>query len=73
MRFIRLWQHSCSQVEKAWKSTIQKSGTFLVVAGRMNEGWHFMSQTRLNHGTVLLAGGYSNNDQGTTLTWIYRP
>jgi hypothetical protein len=32
-----------------------------------------MSETRLKDGTVLLAGGYPNNDQCTGETWIYRP
>jgi hypothetical protein len=48
-------------------------GNFLVASGRMNDAWHFMSETRLKDGGVLLAGGYPNNDQATTQTWIYRP
>jgi hypothetical protein len=32
-----------------------------------------MTETRLNDGRVLLAGGYPNNDQATSQTWIYRP
>ena len=27
--------------------------------------WHFMTETRLEDGTVLLAGGYPNNDRAT--------
>jgi WD40 repeat protein len=50
-----------------------KSGKFVVASGQMNDAWHFMSETRLNDGRVLLAGGYPNNDQGTAQTWIYRP
>jgi hypothetical protein len=49
------------------------SGKFLVVAGQMNDSRHFMSATRLRDGSVLLAGGYPNNDQATAQTWIYRP
>jgi hypothetical protein len=48
-------------------------GAFLPVPGDMSEAWHFMTETCLKDGTVLLAGGYANNDQGTSNTWIYRP
>jgi hypothetical protein len=49
------------------------SGRFLVAAGQMNEPWHFMSETKLRDGSVLLAGGYPNGDQTTAQTWLYRP
>jgi len=49
------------------------SGKFFVVSGQMNDKWHYMTETRLRDGSVLLAGGYANNDQGTAQTWIYRP
>lgn len=49
------------------------SGKFIVASGQMNDAWHFMTETRLNDGRVLLAGGYPNNDQATSQTWIYRP
>jgi hypothetical protein len=49
------------------------SGKFLVAAGRMNDKWHYLSETELRDGSVLLAGGYPNGDQATALTWIYRP
>jgi Kelch motif/Galactose oxidase, central domain len=49
------------------------SGQFLVAAGQMNDARHFMSETKLKDGRVLLAGGYPNNDQATAQTWIYRP
>jgi len=49
------------------------SGKFLVAAGQMNDARHFMSETRLTDGSVLLAGGYPNNDQTTAQAWIYRP
>jgi Galactose oxidase, central domain/Kelch motif len=49
------------------------SGKFMVATGQMNEPWHFMSETKLRDGSVLLAGGYPNGPQATTKTWIYRP
>lgn len=49
------------------------SGRFIPVAGQMNDKWHYMSETRLKDGSVLLAGGYPNSDQTTSQTWIYRP
>jgi len=49
------------------------SGKFLVVAGQMNDKWHYMSETKLRDGSVLLAGGYPNSDQATAQAWIYRP
>lgn len=50
-----------------------KSGSFLVASGQMNDARHFMTETRLRDGRVLLAGGYPDSDQGTTQTWMYRP
>lgn len=47
------------------------SGKFLIAAGQMNDARHFMTETKLRDGSVLLAGGYPHNDQGTTETWIY--
>jgi hypothetical protein len=49
------------------------SGKFLVAAGQMNDRWHFLSETRLRDGSVLLAGGYPNDPSATAQTWIYRP
>lgn len=49
------------------------SGKFAVVAGQMNDKWHYMSETRLRDGSALLAGGYPNSDQATAQTWLYRP
>jgi hypothetical protein len=49
------------------------SGRFLIAAGQMMDARHFMTETKLKDGSVLLAGGYPNNDQGTTETWIYHP
>jgi hypothetical protein len=49
------------------------SGKFLLAAGQLNEPWHFMTETKLRDGSVLLAGGYPNNAGATARTWIYRP
>lgn len=49
------------------------SGKFLVAPGQMNDSWHYLSETKLRDGRVLLAGGYPNSDQATAQTWIYRP
>ena len=50
-----------------------ESGTFKTVPGTMSDKWHYMSETLLKDGSVLLAGGYPNNDRATSETWIYRP
>lgn len=49
------------------------SGKFLAAAGELNDAWHYMSETRLKDGRVLLAGGYPNSDRATAQTWIYKP
>jgi hypothetical protein len=49
------------------------TGKFSIVAGQMNQKWHYMSETGLRDGSVLMAGGYANDDLGTAQTWIYRP
>ena len=49
------------------------TGKFLIASGQLSDSWHFMTETRLQDGTVLLAGGYPDNDQATAQTWIYRP
>jgi len=50
-----------------------QSGKFLVAAGQMSNPWHFLSETKLRDGRVLLAGGYANDPEATTQAWIYRP
>lgn len=49
------------------------TGKFLVASGQLSDAWHFMTETRLKDGRVLLTGGYPNNDRATTEAWIYRP
>ncbi|HUA15452.1 MAG TPA: kelch repeat-containing protein [Verrucomicrobiae bacterium] len=49
------------------------TGRFLLASGQLSDSWHFMSETRLKDGRILLAGGYADNDQATSQTWIYRP
>jgi len=46
---------------------------FIFATGDMDKPWHFMSETRLQDGRVLLAGGYANDPEATAQTWIYRP
>ena len=50
-----------------------KTGKFSVAGGELNDAWHYMSETRLRDGRVLLAGGYANNDQASAQTWMYVP
>jgi hypothetical protein len=49
------------------------SNKFLLASGQMNDARHLMTETRLEDGTVLLAGGYPDNPEATAQTWIYRP
>ena len=49
------------------------SGNFLLASGQITDVWHFMTETKLKDGSVLLAGGYPNNDRATAEAWIYRP
>jgi hypothetical protein len=49
------------------------SGKFLIAAGEMNDAWHYITETKLRDGNVLLTGGYPDNDHTTAETWIYRP
>jgi len=49
------------------------SGKFAVASGQMSDARHYMSETRLGDGSVLLAGGYPNNDRASAETWIFRP
>lgn len=49
------------------------TGKFLVASGQLSDSWHYLSETKLADGSVLLAGGYPNNDRGSSQAWIYRP
>jgi hypothetical protein len=49
------------------------SAKFFVASGQLSNSWHFMTETKLQDGSVLLAGGYPNNDRATAEAWIYRP
>lgn len=49
------------------------SCNFLLASGEISNAWHFMTETKLEDGSVLLAGGYANNDRATAEAWIYRP
>jgi WD40 repeat protein len=50
-----------------------KTGTFSFAGGELGDAWHFMSETRLRDGRVLMAGGYANDDKATAQTWMYVP
>lgn len=50
-----------------------ESGKFFEASGEISDVWHFMTETRLKDGRVLLAGGYANDDKATTQAWVYRP
>ncbi len=51
----------------------ERAGTFFLVAGDTGEARHYMTETLLSDGRVLLTGGYANNPEATAQTWIYRP
>jgi hypothetical protein len=51
----------------------ENTGTFSLADGELGDAWHFMSETRLRDGRVLMAGGYANDDKATTQTWMYVP
>ena len=46
---------------------------FLIATGQIDTARHFMTATKLNDGSVLLAGGYPDNDRATNATWIFHP
>lgn len=47
-------------------------GKFLAVAARLPDARHFMAETELADGAVLLTGGYPDNDQSTAAAYVYR-
>jgi hypothetical protein len=50
-----------------------RASKFVVVSGQLSDDWHFMTETPLKDGRVLLAGGYADDDRGTAQTWLYQP
>jgi hypothetical protein len=50
-----------------------RDGKFAIVPGDMGDARHYMSETLLSDGRVLLAGGYASSPDATAQTWIYRP
>ena len=50
-----------------------ENGKFAAANGQMSDAWHYLTETRLKDGSVLLTGGYANNDHATAQTWIYKP
>jgi hypothetical protein len=50
-----------------------KTGRFSLADGELGDAWHYMSETRLRDGRVLMTGGYANNDQATAQSWMYVP
>jgi hypothetical protein len=49
------------------------SRKFLVAAGQIDAARHFLTATKLKDDSVLLAGGYPDNDRATNETWTYQP
>jgi galactose oxidase-like protein len=49
------------------------TGKFLQAAGELSQPWHFITETKLHDGSVLMAGGYANDDHATEQAWTYRP
>lgn len=50
-----------------------RNAKFVVASGQLSNDWHFMSETRLKDGRVLLAGGYPDDDRATAEAWIFKP
>ncbi len=46
---------------------------FVIATGEISAPRHYMTETKLPNGTVLLTGGYPNNDQATAETWLFIP
>jgi hypothetical protein len=51
----------------------ERTGKFAVAAGDTGDSRHYMSETLLSDGRVLLAGGYAYTPEATAQTWIYKP
>ena len=48
-----------------------KTGRFLETNGAIDGPRHYMSETLLKNGDVLLAGGYTNSDLATSQAWLF--
>ena len=51
----------------------ERTGKFAVANGDTGDARHYMSETLLGDGRVLLAGGYAYTPEATAQTWIFRP
>ena len=49
------------------------TGKFVPLANRLPDARHFITETKLADGAVLLTGGYAENDQSTAAAYIYQP
>jgi hypothetical protein len=48
------------------------SGRFIGISGSIEGPWHYMSETALKNGDVLLAGGYADSDVATAKAWLFQ-
>jgi hypothetical protein len=48
------------------------SGKFVELADQMPDARHFMTETKLPDGAVLLTGGYVNDDRATAAAYVFR-
>jgi Galactose oxidase, central domain/Kelch motif len=51
----------------------ERTGKFAAVSGDMGDSRHYMTETLLRDGRVLLTGGYAYSPEATAQTWIYQP
>ena len=49
------------------------TGTFVALADHLPDARHFMTETKLADGGVLLTGGYVTDDRATDAAYIYQP
>jgi hypothetical protein len=46
-------------------------GTFQAASGLLDADYHFMTETKLGDGSVLLAGGYGDGSRATAQAWLF--